>query len=183
MIVNDKDALARLNSPMNLFNRLKAATDNSKTPRASAMGLFGLNKNGERERTGVSFNSSNKKAEANKETDTTAQETTQILERHSEGVKIGDILSNAESQIKLTQAHDRALELLNNSVAELSLKLSEVPAAKLPGVIAAASKTVESIRKERNEAARSNKDREVHFHFYTPEQKKLNDYTVIDVPA
>ena len=50
-------------------------------------------------------------------------------------------------------------------------------------MISAASKTVESIRRERNENAKQGKDREVHYHFYTPEQKKVSDYEVIDVTA
>ena len=95
--------------------------------------------------------------------------------------RLDDILGNSESQIKLGLAHDRALDLLNRSVEMLATKLDDVSPAKLPAVISAASKTVESIRKERSEASKNNKDQSVHFHFYTPEQRKMSDYEIIDV--
>jgi hypothetical protein len=97
---------------------------------------------------------------------------------------LADILENHESQIKLGLAHDKALDLLNNAVAALALKLEDVKADKLPSVISAASKTVESIRRERNEAAKNgSKDREVHYHFYTPIQKPVSDYNVIEITS
>ncbi len=96
-------------------------------------------------------------------------------------VTLDHLLENHESQIKLGLAHDKALDLLNRSVDALSAKLDDVKADKLPSVISAASKTVESIRKERNEASKSGKDREVHYHFYTPEQKSVSQYEIIDV--
>ncbi len=39
MLISDKEAAARLQSPMNLINRLSAARSNGKT---SAMSLFGI---------------------------------------------------------------------------------------------------------------------------------------------
>ncbi|MBI3334559.1 hypothetical protein HYZ97_03670 [Candidatus Pacearchaeota archaeon] len=96
--------------------------------------------------------------------------------------QIDDILNGSESQIKLSLAHDNALELLNRSVDILSEKLDDVRADRLPSVISAASKVVESIRKERNEVVK-NSDREVHYHFYTPQQRKVEDYEVIDVTS
>ena len=81
------------------------------------------------------------------------------------------------------RAHDNALSVLTDAVSELKLRLGEVKADKLPSVITATSKVVESIRRERNEAAKSGKDREVHYHFYVPQQKKLENFEVIDVQA
>jgi hypothetical protein len=94
---------------------------------------------------------------------------------------IDTILKSNESQIKLGLAHDNAVKLLNDSITALATKLDDVRADKLPSVISAASKTVESIRRERSEAAKNNKDREVHYHFYTPELRKMETYETIDV--
>ncbi len=94
---------------------------------------------------------------------------------------IDTILENSDTQIRLGLAHDKALELLNNSVELLATKLDDVRADKLPAVITAASKVVEGIRRERAESAKLGKDREVHYHFYTPQQKTVADYEVIDV--
>ena len=63
----------------------------------------------------------------------------------------------------------------------LALKLDEVKADKLPSVITAASKVVESIRRERMELNKSSKGKDVHYHFYNTEQRKISDYEVIEV--
>jgi hypothetical protein len=94
---------------------------------------------------------------------------------------LDELVENSESQIKLGLAHDHALDLLQRSVDILSAKLDDVKADKLPSVISAASKVVESIRKERLEVSKSGKDREVHYHFYTPEQRKMDSYEIIEV--
>lgn len=103
--------------------------------------------------------------------------------KQTEGISVANLLDNSDTQIKLGLAHDNALKLLNESVETLTLKLPNVRADKLPAVITAASKVVESIRKERNEVNKNSKDRDVHFHFYTPTQKKISDYDVIEVEA
>jgi hypothetical protein len=169
MLINDAAAKDRLESPLNLINRL-AAAKNSKN---SAMSLFMPSQKQKeiiedkrpRKLFGVPDPS-----EIIPESLPTP--TTPLLT---------DILENSESQIKLGLAHDKALDLLHRSVDMLALKLDEVKSDRLPSVIAAASKTVESIRRERNEASKNNKDREVHYHFYTPEQRKIEQYEVIDV--
>lgn len=94
-----------------------------------------------------------------------------------------DLISNSENQIKLSLAHDSALDVLTRATAMIGEKLDDIKADRLPAVIAATSKVVESIRRERSEASKNNKDREVHYHFYTPSQKKISDYEVIDVTA
>lgn len=104
-----------------------------------------------------------------------------IPETQTNEVSLDDILEDSETNIKLAHAHNNAVALLHDSINALSLKLDNVKADKLPSVIAAASKTIESIRKERNENAKTNKGKDVHYHFYTPVQKKLTDYEVIEV--
>ena len=167
MIINDNDAKKRLDSPMNLINRLRSANGSKKN---NAMTLFGIGLKKEESKAVERSESFFNPFQPQEPTPEPLQET-----------NLDTILKNNESQIKLGLAHDRSIDLLNRAVDMLATKLDDVSASKLPSVISAASKTVESIRKERIEAARNNKDREVHFHFYTPEQKKVSDYEVIDV--
>lgn len=190
MIINDEDALKRLSSPMNLINRLRRENGNGNSSRKSAMSLFGLDKNKIEIKKESSFNpfqaapaSSESLAVQSKETQ---PQPTSNLTAPPAGVQqptLSNILENHESQIKLGLAHDNALALLNRSVDMLAAKLDDIRADKLPTVVSAASKVVEGIRKERSEAAKNQKDREVHYHFYTPQQKTISDYEVIDVEA
>jgi hypothetical protein len=197
MIVKDNDAIKRLNSPMNLINRLKNVTGS----RNNAMQLFGIGRFTDKkasedepakleakletlsEEVTVTFNPFNKKEES--QTSLLPQLRSSSLnlpqETPASDIKLDNILDNTESKIRLGLAHDNALDLLNRSVEMLSAKLDDVRADRLPTVIAAASKTVESIRKERLEASKNEKDQEVHFHFYTPTQKPMSEFEVIDV--
>jgi hypothetical protein len=174
MIVNEEDAIKRLNSPMNLINRLKSETGSAdrNSKKNNAMSLFGIGRrppSPENElavkEVKVNFNP----FQAESETKTSLDKT------------LDTILEDNESKIKLGLAHDKAITLLNNSIDALTANLDNVSASKLPAVISAAAKTIEGIRKERNEAAKIGKDKEVHYHFYTPEQRKVSDYEVIDV--
>lgn len=190
MIVKDEDAIKRLASPMNLINKLRAANGNG-NKKNNAMSLFGIGKKPLetsleiREQVKISFNpfgssESSKSSEAKEQLSSLVPSSIPQQVPSSEPI-LDNILKDNESQIKLGLAHDRALDLLNRAVDQLATKLDDVKADKLPSVISAASKTVESIRRERSEASKNNKDREVHFHFYTPEQKKISEYEVIDV--
>jgi len=169
MIVKDSDAAARLSSPFNLINRMKNLS--SSPIRKSAMSLF--IRPAVIEEAVVAFNPFT--------ANTIEAEQTIVPLDSSSAVRLDDISDDHDSKIELALAHDSALKLLNASVSALSAKLDDVKADKLPSVIAAASRTVESIRRERNEASKNTKDREVHYHFYTPQQKKLTDYAVIEV--
>ena len=183
MIVNDNDAVARLNSPLNLINRLK--TISSSSPRKDAMSLFGINRRRDSSREDTLPTASIPKKPAQFfnpfQESAKSQASHQNNESQSEIPVLDEILENHESQIKLGLAHDSALKLLNASIDALATKLDDVKADKLSSVISAASKTVESIRRERVESAKNGKDREVHYHFYTPIQKKIDQYEVIDV--
>lgn len=205
MIIKDEEALKRLNSPLNLINKLRSSSgNNGNNGRKSAMSLFGIGRKkleevmpsvsvqvGTTEKTGgphpvnntQSFNPF-QAASVQLAISSIAIPIAAAAEKPQQASSLSNILENHESQIKLGLAHDNALELMNNSIKKLSEKLDEVKADKLPSVISAASKTVESIRRERNEAAKNEKDREVHYHFYTPSQHKIEDYgEVIEVTA
>lgn len=186
MLVNDKDAVARLNSPMNLMNRLSSA----KNSRNSAMSLFGIGRQPDKqiEEVKITFNpfqAPPAKQSLIEQSSSSLLPLTAIVFPQASTIPteplLSDILENHDSQIKLGLAHDKALDLLHRSVEALSLKLDDVKADKLPSVISAASKTVESIRRERSEAFKNGKDKEVHYHFYTPIQKTIQQFEVIDV--
>ena len=190
MIINNSDVIKRLESPLNLINRLRSAGSSEKK-KDSAMSLFGINRSSSpkieaqkplaTETAKPSFNPFEQKSSLPIKKDSSEpQAAVTITERDT---TLDNIIDNHDSQIKLGLAHDKALELLNNSVAMLATKLDDVKADKLPAVISAASKTVESIRRERAEASKSGKDREVHYHFYTPVQKTVSDFEVIDVTS
>lgn len=173
MIINDIDAQKRLTSPMNLINKLKEAN-----PRKSAMSLFGVGRSIEKVEIKSAFNPFESRSEASEPLAITSLTLPDTLQASA---TLDNILENHDSQIKLGLAHDKALDLLTRSVDSLALKLDDVRADRLPSVVAAASKVVESIRRERSEQAKNGKDREVHYHFYTPSQKAVSDYEVIDV--
>ena len=170
MIINDKEAARRLDSSMNLINKLRGLSSTSPKKNA-AMQLFGIGRVAPEKQI----------IEIKSEFNPFQPEPLVEIPSEPAELNLDTILVDHESQIKLGLAHDRALELLNLSTEMLLTKLDDVSASKLPSVISAASKTVESIRRERSEASKNNKDREVHFHFYTPEQKKISDYEIIDV--
>lgn len=168
MLINNKSAEERLNSPMNLINHLK----DSSSPRKNAMSLFIRPASPKKEEAEIksipltipSFNPFENKI--------STADAPPVIE---------NLIPNSEEQVKLGLAHDNALKLLNDSVALLAAKLDDVKVDKLPAVIAASSKVVESIRRDRNESAKNGTNKEVHYHFYTPTQKTIADYKVIDV--
>lgn len=173
MIINNKEALNRLHSPMNLLNQLNSLKSNN---RKNAMSLFVPEKKVEsvtRQEVKLTFNpfSESKVEEYKEPVPSTHHEITPTLD---------NLIENSTEQVRLSLAHDAALGVLNSAVSLLAQKLEDVKADKLPSVITATSKVVESIRRERLESSKT-KDREVHYHFYTPEQKKISDYEVIDI--
>lgn len=174
MILNNEEAMKRLNSPLNLINRLK-----SNSSKSIAMSLFGLRPGNDNIKKVEIKKESFNPFEALKELDKIVIEAATDLPEQP--AKLDDILHDSDRKIKLSLAHDLALETLTASVTRMRDTVNDVRPDKLPSVIAATSKVVESIRRERNEASKNDKDREVHFHFYTPQQKKVIDYDVIEV--
>jgi hypothetical protein len=171
MIIDEDEAKKRLNSPLNLINQLKSRSINSSRPSA-AMSLFGIGRAKEQ-----------KELEPSSPTPEITSPGTAISPTIPIATKptLDQILENNDSQIKLGLAHDNALALLNKSVELLASKLDDIKADKLPATISAASKVVESIRKERTEALKSGINKEVHYHFYTPQQRDISEFEVIEV--
>jgi hypothetical protein len=171
MIISDEEVERRINSPFNLINKLRHSTQDRK----SAMELF--TKRHQPSAASVVSSESLPQAPIPSKVITEIPE----VETAEPITTLDAIIQNHETQIKLGLAHDNAINLLNNSVNILAAKLDDVKASQLPSVINTASAVIERIRRERNEVRRTEKDKEVHYHFYTPSQKKVEDYEVIDV--
>jgi Sec-independent protein translocase protein TatA len=54
-------------------------------------------------------------------------------------------------------------------------------ADRIPGLVASLGKVITDIRKEQSERNKSSINENVHYHFYCPEPKKLEQYEVIEV--
>jgi hypothetical protein len=199
MIISTDSADKRLKSSNNLMNRLSELRSVKKS--SHAMDIF-TNKSNKAVPTASSIQASQESPEANVEPFARQQdaksfapfeEPTTKKNPTVEGLalavreqipRLEDLVSNSTEQVKLGLAHDTALRILQESMEHLHTRLQDVKADKLTQVISVTSKVVEGIRRERIEVKKNQGvDKEVHYHFYTPEQKKIEDYEVIDVVA
>ena len=178
MLVKDSEALERLGSPLNLMNRMRGTSS-----RSGAMSLF-VRKRGENNEELKNKDENNEVAvrpvvQTPQFTNPFSAETTN--QPTATSPTINNLIDNAESQIELANAHNNALDLLNNAVSTLRIKLDDVKPEKLPSVIAAASRVVDGIRRERNEATKNSSNRTTNIIFYTPQQRQISEYNVIEV--
>lgn len=182
MLINNDEMEKRLNNPLNLLNRVKSGTLGSGAVKKEALSLFTKGKSvavpvTETERVEVSFARSNSSTPSN----LPARKETIPLPADSPSVSV--LIDDADAKIKLSQAHDNALELLTSSINSLKKKVEEgeVKASSIPSIITSASRVITDIRKERLEREKANEGQNVHYHFYCPEQKKISEFEIIDV--
>lgn len=219
MLISDKEAVARLNSPLNLMN-LKGNTEKSSPSRNRAMSLFGIGENKTSPKVSEEKPLEEKPSEekpapllnttfVNPFNGDSAKELSKALEKvssstsvntkpatvveeksntniteqsnSSQSPSVDDLIDNTDGKIKLAKVHNTALEVMHTALEELKIMVPSASVKQLPSILATASRVVTDIRKERIEANKTSKDREVHYHFYTPERKKLSDFEVIDV--
>lgn len=180
MLIKDDEMLERLSSPLNLMNRMRS---NGAATRNKAMGLFGLNqqKNPSSPNSPSSFKPifTSPVDKTGEIPETPTIEADEILPPAE--IKADDLIDNADSKIELAHAHNDALGVLNKAIKRMGQTVEDIDPEKLPSVINSVSKVVEGIRKERAEAAKAKSGKEVHLHFYTPTQKALTDYEVVEV--
>ncbi len=155
MIISDEKALERLGSVDNLMNRLKNLNHQ---PRG--ISLF---------------------VPANKQTEEVNIVPMDSEDSNKNNPSIDDLINNVDQRLQIATAHDNAVALMDTAIKELTLRLPEIKADKLPSVITAASRMVTDIRREKLESDKVNANRNVHHHFYIPEQRKIEHYDVIDV--
>lgn len=192
MIISDKTALERLTSPNNLLNRLSKSES-----RGKAMSLFGIGRSDRKQEIAEvtvpvspprSFlNPFSNKPEA-KPDEVITKPSTELATRLTEaiapatGVSIDQIVDNADSKIKLELVHDNALDVMKLTIDQIKNNLPNLDnPAKLADVAAKMGKIVDSIRTNKINEAKVNENRQVHYHFYTPEQTKIEEFQVIDV--
>lgn len=176
MLIKEEELNKRLNNPLNLINRMR----NGMNPqRNSAMSLF-IKPTEEKSSVDIVrvppvFNPFSNPATA---------DSSALVPSDSESIDTPSsesIVKDMDDKVKLALAHDNALELLNSTLSQMKTKLPEMKASALSSVANSAAKVVESIRKERLAHAAANKDQDVHYHFYCPTQRKIEEYTVIEV--
>lgn len=166
MLIKEDEVSKRLNNPLNLINQMK---NNKKNNEAMALFIPSINKPIKTETgTKAIFNPFDKAGD---------------VEAETKDISTDELVSEGDAKIKLALAHDRALEVMTRAISVAGLKLDDIKADKLPGVIVAMSKVVGSIRQERIERDKVNKGNDVHLHFYCPEQKKIEQYQVIEVTS
>lgn len=185
MLINEKEALARISSPMNLLNKMRnravASHANNK-----GMSLFipsSTPSNLKDQPTPFShpFNPFQKPAIESKTEVVVTAPLNLVPENSNSNLSLDSLLDGADSKIKLSHAHNKALDTLVNAVDMMQLKLDDIKPDKLPSVISAAAKVVDGIRRERNEAAKAHSGKAVHLHFYTPTPRQIEDYEIIEV--
>jgi len=180
MFLNKDEVKKRLNNPMNLINQMNnRVSSNSKT---NAMSLF--IRPVEKNITGSNGNKTViKEAAPSQEVAVTFNNPFSKSIIIQEEPTTDELIKDSDAKVKLALAHDNAIELLNRGINMMTTKLDNVKPEKLPSVINAASKVVDNIRRERIERSKTEKDQEVHFHFYEPARKQLSEYEVIEVSS
>mgnify|MGYP001582262192 CR=1 FL=1 len=95
---------------------------------------------------------------------------------------VGDLMGDIDADIALANTHNKALKLMSTAMDTLERKVEAVKADKLPAVISSLGKVVTDIRRERTEREKNGRGVEtVHYHFYCPTQRKVDEYKVIEV--
>jgi len=182
MLISNDEALKRLGSPLNLLNKMRVSS------RSNAMNLFvppSNNKSKIEEPAVPPFHNPFDKAKQELVSDSAI--IPEVLPNsESTAAKTAEptldaLIANSDNDIKLALAHDTAIDVMVSAMQKVKGDMDNIKSDKLPSVITAASKVVEGIRKERNENSKTKIGRDVHLHFYTPTQKKLEDYKIIEV--
>ncbi|MGI0021245.1 MAG: hypothetical protein ACRD9Q_00140 [Nitrososphaeraceae archaeon] len=187
MLIRENDIERRLNNPLNLINQMKSGLSNT---RKNAMSLF-IPPSVDNDVNSIKVINPYKKTEEKTPdfagtSQTPAQQSSDSLKesiQESTNPTSEDLIGDVDSRINLATAHDNAIKLLNDSITHLNDNIGSVKKDKLPSVIAAASKVITEIRKERLERDKNNKDINVHHHFYCPEPRKIESYEVIEVES
>lgn len=179
MLINEDDFQRRINNPMNLLNKKgdrkhgalsifikpsEVVEEKKFTP------AFPLLKEDKVETEAV-----------NKESLENIQEAMAVVERKEREIRTDDILKDADANIRLAAVHSKALDIMHTAMHQLEEKMPEMKADKIPMIVSTLGKVITDIRKEQAERNKNQANENVHFHFYCPEPKKLDQYEVIEV--
>jgi hypothetical protein len=167
MLVNNQEVEKRLSSPLNLLNRLRGGDRSPE--RAKAMSLFGVGskKVVEVEADFNPFKSSKGEIEEVSEDNSPNPPT------------VDDLMGAADNKIKLEMVHNSALSVMSAAVSRIGILVPTLDKPeKLADIASKMSKIVGDI-KDKNKTR--GEDKQVHLHFYTPNQKAITDYEVVEV--
>lgn len=179
MLINEEELNRRLNNPLNLINSMKNGVNGKKN---SALSIF-IKPSVEEENT---FKSPFQQKDADSQSSvalipTAVTPAESINSRNDQSPSTDDLIDDADGAIKLAQVHNNSLEVMGLAVGRLKDNINNVNVKQLPSIVSGLSKVVTDIRKERSERDRERTNETVHYHFYCPEQKKIEQFEVIDV--
>jgi flagellar biosynthesis chaperone FliJ len=158
---------------MNLFNQLQNRGGSSSS--SKAMELFGVKRFAFTPQTKLEASLKSSEISTHK-IDDSNNEVNKIVSEANSNNEV--IIENIEHRLKIELAHSAALDTLVTSVQRLQQQIPTLDnPTKLADVAAKMSKIVEFLgdRKE------TTKEEQVHYHFYMPEQNKIEQYEVIEV--
>jgi len=172
MLIDSDEVQKRLNNPLNLMNRMRAGLT---APKRTAMDLF-VKKNPE-------GSGSSESVQSNPASLPAVVIPASVAATDGTQVSSDDLIDDFDAKVKLAAIEINALDLLNNSITNLADKVNKdnVKTSSIPAIISSASRVITDIRKERLEREKNNKNENVHYHFYCPTQRKIEDYDVIEV--
>ena len=173
MLINNSDAERRLTSPNNLINRLRSGKTSSNNG-TRAMELFGIAS--QRPSAGFNpFQTNNSKAIVKQPEPTVA-----VASEAQPQTTIDELSNELNNKLSLELAHTTALETLVTTVNRLKEAVGAMDSpTKLADVAFKMTRVVEAIAEKKDRTVK--KEEQVHYHFYMPEQNKIESYGVIDV--
>jgi len=186
MLINSKAADERLTSGSNLINRLRAGREGS--GRGGSLAIFGVGRTKEQPPaqenkltfTIPTFEARTELIVSPPASQVASSDSSQSTNLQPATPTLDQLVPNANTELKLTQVHDKAVDVLHTAMDEVKRRLPEVQKVKdVAAIVAQMNKVVTDIRTDRNKKEKP--DGDVHIHFYTPERRQLNDYPVIEV--
>lgn len=176
MLINEEELNRRLNNPLNLINSMR----NGNGKKRDSLSLF--IKPSVEEKFQSPFQQKDADSQSSVALIPTAMTPAEsINSSNSQTPSTDDLIDDADGAIKLAQVHNESLEVMGLAVNRLKDNIQNVNVKQLPSIVSGLSKVVTDIRKERSERDKERSTETVHYHFYCPEQKKLEQFEVIDV--
>lgn len=197
MLISENEAERRLNNPLNLITKMR---DGLRPKQRSAMDLFirpvcaeSLSNSNElksqsglvsqvpppeskSEQLSIPPPAFNPFPESQEQVEVSIDSASVVIP------SVGDLMGDIDADIALANTHNKALKLMSTAMDTLERKVEAVKADKLPAVISSLGKVVTDIRRERTEREKNGRGVEtVHYHFYCPNQRKIDEYKVIEV--
>ena len=187
MLISQSEAERRINNPLNLLTKLRSGL---KPKARSAMDLFVRPASEEQDKQNelksqvvvqevCQVTTQVEVPTFNPFPDSATEQTEISINSPSVSELMGD---DIDADIELAKTHNKALKLMSTAMDTLGANIDHIKKDKLPTVISSLGRVVTDIRKERSEREKNQRQGEnVHYHFYCPTQRKVDEYKVIEV--